>query len=207
MCFGRVAGPWPLLQGGRAGSRHFIWYISWTSWLKCNRKNPSTKWLRNISPSLTWEKSRFGSPRLVWQYHIIRGVGSRHLATPSLRPSASRSRWLLKFVQLRLYYRQLEKEMATHSSFFAWEIPWTEECGGRQSMGSQKSQSWLSDRTATATTGNCHTWKLFSSLRSWKRHAWHLWVSPSSDVSFLKSFLVYSGSATWSLIFQEPKMW
>ena len=34
----------------------------------------------------------------------------------------------------------LEKEMATHSSILAWEIPWTEEPGGPQSMGSQKSQ-------------------------------------------------------------------
>ena len=33
----------------------------------------------------------------------------------------------------------LEKEMATHSSSLAWEIPWTEEPGGLQSMGSQKS--------------------------------------------------------------------
>ena len=31
----------------------------------------------------------------------------------------------------------LEKEMATHSSIFAWEIPWTEEPGGLRSMGSQ----------------------------------------------------------------------
>ena len=30
----------------------------------------------------------------------------------------------------------LEKEMATHSSTLAWEIPWTEEPGGLQSMGS-----------------------------------------------------------------------
>ena len=37
----------------------------------------------------------------------------------------------------------LEKEMATHSSILAWEIPWTEEPGGLQSMGSQKSQTWL----------------------------------------------------------------
>ena len=29
----------------------------------------------------------------------------------------------------------LEKEMATHSSILAWEIPWTEESGGLQSMG------------------------------------------------------------------------
>ena len=33
----------------------------------------------------------------------------------------------------------LEKETATHSSIFAWEILWTEEPGGLQSMGLQKS--------------------------------------------------------------------
>ena len=33
----------------------------------------------------------------------------------------------------------LEEEMATHSSVPAWEIPWTEEPGGLQSMGSQES--------------------------------------------------------------------
>ena len=32
----------------------------------------------------------------------------------------------------------LEKEMATHSSILAWEIPWTEEAGRLQSMGSQR---------------------------------------------------------------------
>ena len=33
----------------------------------------------------------------------------------------------------------LEEEMATHSSTLAWEIPWTEEPGRLQSMGSQRS--------------------------------------------------------------------
>ena len=32
----------------------------------------------------------------------------------------------------------LEKEMAPHSSTLAWKIPWTEERGGLQSMGSQR---------------------------------------------------------------------
>ena len=32
----------------------------------------------------------------------------------------------------------LEKEMATHSSILAWEIPWMEETGGLSSMGSQR---------------------------------------------------------------------
>ena len=34
----------------------------------------------------------------------------------------------------------LEKEMATHSSILAWEIPWTEEPGGLQFRGVAKSQ-------------------------------------------------------------------
>ena len=32
----------------------------------------------------------------------------------------------------------LEKEMATHSSIFAWRIPWTQELGGLQSTGSKR---------------------------------------------------------------------
>ena len=32
----------------------------------------------------------------------------------------------------------LEKEMATHPSILAWKIPWAEEPGGLQSMGSQR---------------------------------------------------------------------
>ena len=32
----------------------------------------------------------------------------------------------------------LEEEMATHTSILAWEIPWTEEPGGLQFMGSQR---------------------------------------------------------------------
>ena len=39
----------------------------------------------------------------------------------------------------------LEKEMTTHSSILALEIPWTEEPGGLQSVESQKSQIQLSD--------------------------------------------------------------
>ena len=39
----------------------------------------------------------------------------------------------------------LEQEIATHSSILAWEIPWTEEPGGLQTVESQKSQTRLSD--------------------------------------------------------------
>ena len=47
----------------------------------------------------------------------------------------------------------LEKEMATHSSIVAWKIPWTEEPGRLQSIGSQ-SQTRLSDFTFTLSTGD-----------------------------------------------------
>ena len=39
----------------------------------------------------------------------------------------------------------LEKEMATHSSILVWEIPWIEQCGGLQSIGSQ----WVGHDLAT----------------------------------------------------------
>ena len=39
----------------------------------------------------------------------------------------------------------LEREMATHSSILAWEIPCTEAAGRLQTMGSCKSQTRLSD--------------------------------------------------------------
>ena len=37
--------------------------------------------------------------------------------------------------------------MATHFSIIAWEIPWTEEPGGLQSLGSQKCRKQLSTHT------------------------------------------------------------
>ena len=40
----------------------------------------------------------------------------------------------------------LEKGMASHSSILAWEIPWTEESGGLQSMGLQRvGHDWAAD--------------------------------------------------------------
>ena len=41
-------------------------------------------------------------------------------------------------VQFLGWEDSLEKEMATHSSILAWEIPWTEEPGGLQSIRLQR---------------------------------------------------------------------
>ena len=40
----------------------------------------------------------------------------------------------------------LEKKMATHSSILAWEIPWTEEPGGLQSIGLQRVEHELATK-------------------------------------------------------------
>ena len=48
----------------------------------------------------------------------------------------------------------LEKRMATHSSILAWRIPWTEEPGGLQSMGSQRVRHDL----ATITPSKGRQW-------------------------------------------------
>ena len=46
----------------------------------------------------------------------------------------------------------LEKEMATHSSILAWEIPCTEEPGGLQSTGSQRVRHDLVTKQQQTTT-------------------------------------------------------
>jgi len=45
------------------------------------------------------------------------------------------------WVQFLGWEDPLEKEMAIHSSILAWRIPWTEEPGGLQSVGSQESDT------------------------------------------------------------------
>ena len=55
-------------------------------------------------------------------------------------PPAVRETWVPSLGQ----EDPLEEGMAIHSSILAWEIPWTEEPGGLQSMG-QESQTQLSD--------------------------------------------------------------
>ena len=54
-----------------------------------------------------------------------------------------------------------EKEMVTHSSILACQIPWSEEPGGVQSMGLQKSRSRLSTHGQQYTRGSC-----FAKLRA-----------------------------------------
>ena len=59
----------------------------------------------------------------------------------------------------------LEEEMATCSGILAWKIPWTEEPGRLQSMGSQKVRHyWATEHTHTHT--HTHTKSHYKSIRS-----------------------------------------
>ena len=53
------------------------------------------------------------------------------------------------WVQSLVWEDPLEENMAPHSSIFAWEIPWTEELGGLQSMGSQRVKHNLETKHAS----------------------------------------------------------
>ena len=50
----------------------------------------------------------------------------------------------------------LEKEMATHSSIFAWKIPWTEEPGGLQSLSLKESD--MAEHTRRSPFVYCCLW-------------------------------------------------
>ena len=60
--------------------------------------------------------------------------------------------------------------MATHSSIFAWSIPWTEEPGGLHSMGSKQSNVTEVTLHAEVIT----VLLLFYVLRFWPRGMWDL---------------------------------
>ena len=58
----------------------------------------------------------------------------------------------------------LEKEMAPHSSILVWEIPWRQEPGGLQPMGSQRVRhNWVTEHThirAISELDGLVTWQL-----------------------------------------------
>ena len=74
---------------------------------------------------------QMGTDSLFVSRYIIFG-GSRVKESPAVHKI--QEMWVQSLAQKDA----LEKNMATHSSILAWEIPWTEEPGGLQSMGLQR---------------------------------------------------------------------
>ena len=95
----------------------------------------------------------------------------------------------------------LEKGMATHSSIFAWRIPWTEELGRLQSMGSHRLRhNWVTN-TLTFTfhswrreegSFELESWYIFSLIFWWRRKWEPTLVFLSGEFHGQKSLVGYS---------------
>ena len=81
--------------------------------------------------------------------------------------------------------------MATHSSNLAWKIPWTEEPGGLQSMGSQRVRHDRANNTFTFTLDSC--------LEQWPRQKGYLSLT-ERNVQLTKEILslVFRAQSRWS---------
>ena len=74
----------------------------------------------------------------IWFFsHYVKIINSVYLIEASLVAQSVKNLPMMQetWVQSLGWEDPLEKEMATHASILAWEIPWTEEPGGLQSMG------------------------------------------------------------------------
>ena len=69
----------------------------------------------------------------------------------------------------------LEKEMAPHSSILAWRIPWTEEPGGLQSMGSQRVRHIWAISLSLMPSSYCYYYFVFVMENDKPRGLAHLW--------------------------------
>ena len=85
---------------------------------------------------------------LVWQIHDYQNYDACYGGKTSLVAQTVNHLPIMQETWVRSLGREdpLEKEMATHSSTLAWKIPWTEEPGELQSMGSQ----WIKHDWATS---------------------------------------------------------
>ena len=91
----------------------------------------------------------WGSNRRGWSSHGSRFLNRITSLTPAFPSSTNMASLVVQtvknppaiqetWVQSLSWEDLLEEGMATHSRILAWRIPWTEEPGGLQSMGSQR---------------------------------------------------------------------
>ena len=96
-----------------------------------------------------WFSGSFGSHKLFNQFSLIRRTRKKrfynHLGGVAFHWASLVAQRLKRLPAMRETWVQslgqkdpLEEEMATHSSILGWRIPWMEEPGGQQSIGSQR---------------------------------------------------------------------
>ena len=99
----------------------------------------------------------------------------------------------------------LEEGMATLSSILAWRIPWTEELGGLQSMGLQRTgHDWVTEEACRAGHGSLETLIYLALPPSWLEissicQAHSFWQALSSDLGFSRPVGLPELRLPWSL--------
>ena len=100
----------------------------------------------------------------------------------------------------------LEKKMATHSSILAWRIPWMEEPGRLQSMGSQRVRHDFIFQEFKETRG-----KISVVLKGLELSWWRLGINQEMPQAHQqkRSFLLFSAVASGTVAFLQvySKMW
>ena len=114
-----------LIQPGQGGSRVFIWTIMQHR-VSFICYNPPRHLIRQVFPSGKGESCDLKVHRSVARLPRVAQWAKNLPVTQEMQV------WFLDQED------PLEEGMATHSSILAWRIPWTEEPGGLESMGSQR---------------------------------------------------------------------
>ena len=131
----------------------FIWYIwkaplhgrkrgGWSLFQKCSNKKKAFSF---------WKPLRVPKEYLTSLWPGVLAFTPNRVYSASWRPSpvaqTVKSLPAVQQTEVRSLGQEdpLEESMATHSSILAWRLPWTEEPGGLQSMGVEKTQHDLSD--------------------------------------------------------------
>ena len=134
--------------------------------------------------------AKFGSPTLQWASLVAQTVKNLTAMRKTLVPSLGRE-------------DLLEKDVATHSNILAWRIPWTEEPGGLQSMGSQR--VWHNWVTNTFTLqlgfpGGASGKESTCQCRRCKRLGFDPWVR---KIPLQEEMAAHSSILTWEIPWTE----
>ena len=125
--------------------------LSWTYWMRIFESGPPGMNTSHISPSGSNVQSTMHMKTTnrhvhCWLYIRTTWGDVRSRASLVVQWVKSLPAVQENCVRSLAWEDPLEKEMATHSNILAWRIPWTEEPGRLQSMGSQRvGQDWVTN--------------------------------------------------------------
>ena len=129
-------------------------------------------------------------PSTLGRVFIFCGSGASLVALMIKNLSSMRETWVRSLGQ----EDPLEKGMATYSSILSWRIPWTEEPGRLQSMGSQRIGHDWATNTLTVCTSHCRPYFPLCALRTGtgRQHASGSSTGLTIRQTGLRSSLCYS---------------